>query len=121
MRNVQIDVPEFGVGLVDHHNFVRSLNKIERLKADKDQELWDVQLTRDAVRTPRASGSALASLKRSTIKGFRFGLFKSAVRHRRCHLECSPSQDAPCHRLLDRQTVEGNPASSYRSDEARLH
>jgi hypothetical protein len=28
MRNVQIDVPEFGVGLVDHHNFVRSLNKM---------------------------------------------------------------------------------------------
>jgi hypothetical protein len=78
MRNVHIDVPEFGVGLVDHHSFVRSLNKIERLKADKDQELWDVQLTRDTVCTPRASGPALASLKRSTTKGFRFGLFKSA-------------------------------------------
>src|SRR5258706_10058026 len=40
MRNVHVDVPDLGVGLVDHHHFIGSLDEIDWLKAaGKDQEL----------------------------------------------------------------------------------
>src|SRR5207253_11354247 len=39
-----------------------------------------MQFARDAVRSPRASSSALACFKRSTTQGFKFGLLKSAKR-----------------------------------------